>query len=249
MSVAPSTRLPPPEKLQLPSPISSSSNTPPLAMHKLSRTSLAAVVCPSAPFLAPRLLRATVPTALRTLQGAPCYATTTAPKGKKPQHKFPTRPEKQLRARAAHDGVSALLEQLNKACDVHNATLIMDLYPRLLNAGALDRDATRRIAQSLHFRARQKGKDGKDMDMILFILQMMAHIRSGVLAPTPSSSYTCWASSRSTAASTPAASSGNGWSSGTMPWCRREPTAQPSSSWLTSVSRPCPSSRPCTSTV
>jgi hypothetical protein len=59
-------------------------------MHKLSRTSLAAIVCPSAPFLAPRLLRATVPTALNKIQCASspglqkaCYATK-PPKGKKP---------------------------------------------------------------------------------------------------------------------------------------------------------------------
>jgi hypothetical protein len=79
-------------------------------MHKLSRTSLAAVVCPSAPFLVPRLLRATIPIAVQKIQSAPstslqksCYATQA--KGKKPEHKFPTRSEKQSRARAAHDEV------------------------------------------------------------------------------------------------------------------------------------------------
>jgi hypothetical protein len=79
-------------------------------MHKLSRPSLAAVVCPSAPFLAPRLLRAAVPIALRNIRSAPsagpqksCYATKT--KGKKPEHKFLSRPDRQNRARAAHDEV------------------------------------------------------------------------------------------------------------------------------------------------
>jgi hypothetical protein len=82
-------------------------------MHKLSRTSLAAVVCPSAPFLAPRLLRATIPIAVRNIRSAPsaglqksCYATKT--KGKKPEHKFLSRPERQNRARATHNEVYIL---------------------------------------------------------------------------------------------------------------------------------------------
>jgi hypothetical protein len=56
-------------------------------MHKLSRTSLAAVVCPSAPFLVPRLLRATVPIASKktpcSLLQKACYAT--KPGDRKPE--------------------------------------------------------------------------------------------------------------------------------------------------------------------
>ena len=40
-------------------------------MHKLSRTSLASLVCPSAPFLAPRLLRTVVPAAVASAQCPP----------------------------------------------------------------------------------------------------------------------------------------------------------------------------------
>jgi hypothetical protein len=79
-------------------------------MHKLSRTSLAAVVCPSAPFLAPRLLRTAAPIAVRNIQSPPptslqkaCYATKS--KGKKPEHKFLTRQDRRDRERAVQDEV------------------------------------------------------------------------------------------------------------------------------------------------
>jgi hypothetical protein len=171
-------------------PLPAPSAPPSLDMHKLSRTSLAAVVCPSAPFLAPRLLRATVPTALRKVHAAPstgsqksCYTTTKGkPRGKKPEHKFPTRSEKQLRTRAAHDEVYPLLEKLRKACDLHDVHLIMDLYPTLLDAGALGRHEARRIAQTIHNRTRQKHKID---DLIPFVQKMVADIRSGALPPHP----------------------------------------------------------------
>jgi len=41
-------------------------------MHRISRTSLASLVCPSAPFLAPRLLRTAVPAAAASVQCPPC---------------------------------------------------------------------------------------------------------------------------------------------------------------------------------
>lgn len=80
------------------------------AMHKISRTSLAALICPTAPFLAPRLLRARVPTAVpvQGLLGA-CYATETGANNKK-KKKSPlrtTRPRHTDRtpATAAQDSV------------------------------------------------------------------------------------------------------------------------------------------------
>jgi hypothetical protein len=56
----------------------------------------------------------------------------------------------------------------------------MDLYPNLLEARALDRQDTRRIAQALHTRARQKSKTS---DLFPFIQQFVADIRSGALKP------------------------------------------------------------------
>jgi hypothetical protein len=70
-------------------------------MHKLSRTSLAAVVCPSAPFLVPRLLRATVPVALKK---TPCsslqkagYATKPGDRKSERSEKKPDRSERKLK--------------------------------------------------------------------------------------------------------------------------------------------------------
>jgi hypothetical protein len=58
----------------------------------------------------------------------------------------------------------------------------MDLYPTLLEAKVLDRQDTRRIAQAIHTRARQKTKTA---DMFPFIQQIVADVRSGALDPHP----------------------------------------------------------------
>jgi hypothetical protein len=59
---------------------------------------------------------------------------------------------------------------------------VMDLYPSLLEAGELDRQDTRRIAQALHTRARQKSKTS---DMFPFVQRFVDDIRSGALQPHP----------------------------------------------------------------
>jgi hypothetical protein len=58
----------------------------------------------------------------------------------------------------------------------------MDLYPTLLETGRLDRQDTRRIAQALHTRARQKSKT---TDLFPFIQQIVTDLRSGALQPHP----------------------------------------------------------------
>jgi hypothetical protein len=58
----------------------------------------------------------------------------------------------------------------------------MDLYPTLLEAKVLDRQDTRRIAQAIHTRARQKSKTA---DVFPFIQQIVADVRSGALEPHP----------------------------------------------------------------
>ncbi|KAH7392251.1 hypothetical protein DE146DRAFT_738094 [Phaeosphaeria sp. MPI-PUGE-AT-0046c] len=161
-------------------------------MHKLSRTSLAAIVCPSAPFLAPRLLRTAAPVALQQLQSAPyiydqrsCY--TIAAKGKKKaDQKYAARsqkPDERVDARANRDGPSLrLAQQLREACETRDVDTIMALYPTLLQTGALDRQDTRRIAQALHARTRQKSRSA---DLYPFIQQLVADTRSGALDPHP----------------------------------------------------------------
>lgn len=58
----------------------------------------------------------------------------------------------------------------------------MALYPTLLEMKALDRQDTRRIAQALHTRARQKSKSA---NLYPFIQQFDTDIRSGALEPHP----------------------------------------------------------------
>jgi hypothetical protein len=72
--------------------------------------------------------------------------------------------------------------KLRKACELRDVQHIMDLYPTLLEARVLDRQDTRRIAQALHTRARQKSKTS---DMFPFVQQLVADIRSGALDPHP----------------------------------------------------------------
>jgi hypothetical protein len=80
------------------------------AMHKISRTSLASLVCPSAPFLAPPLLRTAIPVAVHTSQCPPfsrlqtaCYATKTKEKG--PPRKLTFSPRKKNKPAAVDNEV------------------------------------------------------------------------------------------------------------------------------------------------
>ena len=57
---------------------------------------------------------------------------------------------------------------------------MMDIYPTLLETKALNRHDTRRIAQALHYRARQKSRTS---DIFPFIEQIVADIRKGALEP------------------------------------------------------------------
>jgi hypothetical protein len=169
-------------------------------MHKLSRTSLAALVCPSAPFLAPRLLRTAIPIATGSLQCTPSlgpqrsqYATKAKAKGKEKEkekdqsnvRKVWTRSPKGMRASASFGlpkEAATLLKQFRAACDSRDAQQLMDLYPSLIEAKLLDRQDTRRIAQALHYCARQASKIS---DMLPFIQQLLSDIRKGVLEPHP----------------------------------------------------------------
>jgi hypothetical protein len=160
-------------------------------MHKLSRTSLAAIVCPSAPFLAPRLLRTVVPNALYAAQCTPwtqksCYAT----RPKRTKSPGQIRWERQNKAAresgqyvgVAEDTVTPLLEQLRTACETRNVDQMMDLYPNLRDLKALGRLETRQIAQALHTRIRHKSQAA---ELLPFVQQFVADIRSGALEPHP----------------------------------------------------------------
>ncbi|KAF2023508.1 hypothetical protein EK21DRAFT_105259 [Setomelanomma holmii] len=159
-------------------------------MHQLSRTSLASLICPSAPFLAPRLLRTSIPVAFHATQCSSshgqqhaCYATKSREKG--PPRKLTFSPQKKARgskASAVDNEINALRRKLQRACEFRDAQQMMDIYPSLLEANALNRHDTRRIAQALHTRARLTSKS---TDIFPFIQQLVSDLRRGALEPHP----------------------------------------------------------------
>ncbi|KAF1937948.1 hypothetical protein EJ02DRAFT_411358 [Clathrospora elynae] len=163
-------------------------------MHKISRASLAALVCPSAPFLAPRLLR--VPAAVPSLQ---CASYASESNGKGLIRKFGgerkgkglvrklggERKGKQFSKtlREPSDETARLLKQFHQACEIRNVQHVMDLYPTLLAAGALNSYDTRRITQALHVRIRNEYVESKRAALFPFVQHIAADLRSGALEP------------------------------------------------------------------
>jgi hypothetical protein len=173
-------------------------------MPTLTRIPLVSLVCPSAPFLAPRLVRATVPVAVAALQSqqrtlsstAPCYAN--AAKGKKSGRSYflEMRKREQQKARRRERGekdpedvspeVVQLAMQLQQACEARDVPQLMDLYPAALDAGIIDRKATRTICQALHASVRRSAtrRDNSKLSILLpFVEQVVNDIRKGVLPP------------------------------------------------------------------
>lgn len=68
---------------------------------------------------------------------------------------------------------------------MRNVQQVMDLYPSLLEAQALDSKDTHRITQALHVRIRKAPADSNHSDLFPFVQQIVAHLRSGTLQPHP----------------------------------------------------------------
>ena len=68
---------------------------------------------------------------------------------------------------------------------MRNVQHVMDLYPTLLEAGALNSYDTRRITQALHVRIRNIYADTKRSELFPFVQQITADIRRGALEPHP----------------------------------------------------------------
>ncbi|KAI8938668.1 hypothetical protein NX059_004537 [Plenodomus lindquistii] len=159
-------------------------------MQKISRTPLASLICPSAPFLAPRLLRTIVPVATTLLQTS-SYATatphqrgerkSTSRKGK-PLNK-PWKTTQNSKEKTLAQSVGHLLVQLREACETRNAHQVMDLYPTLLEAGVLNSYDARRITQMLHVRIRLTTDYKQRAELFTFVQKVVADLRSGALEP------------------------------------------------------------------
>ncbi|KAF1361786.1 hypothetical protein EJ07DRAFT_164276 [Lizonia empirigonia] len=175
-------------------------------MPTLTRMSLAAVVCPSAPFLAPRLLRAPVratvtvlQTQHRALASTPrCYANTA--KGKKSGRSYflEMRKREQQQARRRERGekdpaevspaVIQLALQLQQACEARDVQQLMTLYPAALGAGIVDGRGTHLLCQALHASVRRSAArrdSAKLADLFPFVEQVLTDLRRGALPPHP----------------------------------------------------------------
>ncbi|OAG11365.1 uncharacterized protein CC84DRAFT_1200657 [Paraphaeosphaeria sporulosa] len=155
-------------------------------MPALSRTSLASIVCPSAPFLAPRLLRTCAPLAALSLQpwALPTPSSRRYMSDKKPSQKLQYRKRQGLQQ--LHHGHVALLQQFRKAINDDNLRSLMDLYPSVLSTGYLTRDDTRRIAKTLHalLRTRELPDDTKP-HLLSFLQQFVKDLQKGALPVHP----------------------------------------------------------------
>ncbi|KAH7118924.1 hypothetical protein B0J11DRAFT_80559 [Dendryphion nanum] len=163
----------------------------------LTRTSIASLVCPYAPFLAPQFLRSSLPVAIarppcltgtRRLTKASCmwypkkmgqwsrqpeFLNTQHEKNKVPIDKF-------LRNEAI------VMRNFKTACDHGHPPAIIDLYPQLISLPTLDRDVTRRMAQVIHAYIRSRKTTKQDIRAIWPLVErIVADIRTGRLPPHP----------------------------------------------------------------
>ncbi|KAF3010938.1 hypothetical protein E8E13_010200 [Curvularia kusanoi] len=176
-------------------------------MPSLTRIPLAAVVCPSAPFLAPRLLRATVPAsaaALQSLQPQRTISSTparcdNASKGKRSGRSYflemRKREKQQANRRAKGKPVAevspVVIEmalEMQQACEQRSLPRLMELYPKALEARILDRNATHIICQALHAAVRRdaaRQAPSQLAELLPFAAQVIADLKTGALPPHP----------------------------------------------------------------
>lgn len=172
---------------------------PPAAMPSLTRIPLAAVVCPSAPFLAPRLLRATapaLPSSQRALSSTPTRCDNAA-KGKKSARSYFLEMRKREKHQAnrklkgkpfvevSPEAVEVALA-MQQACEQRNLARMMDLYPEALQVGVLDRNVTHLICQTLHAGVRRdmaRPAATQLPELLAFAAQIVADLETGALPP------------------------------------------------------------------
>ncbi|KAJ4383375.1 hypothetical protein N0V86_001422 [Didymella sp. IMI 355093] len=167
---------------------------------RMTRTSLAAVVCPSAPFLAPRLLRATVPVTAAALQSQPQSqqrsisstprCSTNAAKGKKSGRSYfleMRKREQQQANRAARRTsdqktevspvVIELAQELQKALYTRDVDRIMDIYEPARMAGLIEPRATHAICQAVHEAVRRDlaRKEASRMSKLLHFIATLVN--------------------------------------------------------------------------
>ncbi|PSN64453.1 hypothetical protein BS50DRAFT_556973 [Corynespora cassiicola Philippines] len=163
----------------------------------LPRSQLASLVCPSTPFLVPRLLRAPVPIALLS---TPC-STATGPsslqrrtyaaRAKGHKKKGPNKDSKgqgnpNFKKFRPKDETELLLEQFRANSNVNSVSEMMSLYPAAVASKKLQPNDSRRLAQALHAAVRNsRAAKIKASDLFPFVDRVVEDIRSGALPPHP----------------------------------------------------------------
>ncbi|KAF2640383.1 hypothetical protein P280DRAFT_470051 [Massarina eburnea CBS 473.64] len=167
-------------------------------MPMLSRTSLASIVCPSAPFLAPRLLRTPASLALSRcpLQS---YATKHGDGLRKFDRKYDSSKTEAWESRGSRESPAfwsrqegrqkfmprdvrvSLLRKLRDAYEERQVKVILDLYPQLAQAHLLAPQDTRKIAQALHYCMRVGAMSSQELSPI--VMQVVEDIQTGTLPP------------------------------------------------------------------
>ncbi|KAF2274640.1 uncharacterized protein EI97DRAFT_421753 [Westerdykella ornata] len=179
-------------------------------MPLILRASLASVVCPSAPFLAPRLLRrpahlaAAHPFGITSWTCLQRSALTTkrdnrprrdpkksrdSKKGGKPPNETPWSEKRRLEDEQFRAQLAAIDEFMH-ACSIRDARTAMYMYPEVLDIPLLSREHTRRLAQALHAFVRIETKALEERVrkvrlLLPFLERFTADIRAGKWPPHP----------------------------------------------------------------
>jgi len=153
-------------------------------MTALSRTPLAAAVCPSAPLLAPRLLRISASLAVfhppwSLPPASPRYFASGAAKLRKnPIHPKPT--EYTIRP----DVDELQYQKFRDSCSPPTVLTMMALYPTVVGAGILSRWDTLKLAQVIHTCIRNKSLSAASATDLYSFLDLLVHdLQTGVLPP------------------------------------------------------------------
>ncbi|KAH6643566.1 hypothetical protein C7974DRAFT_381780 [Boeremia exigua] len=173
-------------------------------MSALTRIPLASLVCPSAPFLAPRLLRVTVAAGgalqARALSSTPRRPDNAAKGKKSARHYWEERRTREHQAERRDEtrrrrGESVpvesparieLAQALQTATKHRNLPLVRQLYPEALAAGLVHRATTHAICQLLHTHVRRDvSRDAASQlpELLPFADQLVSDLQSGRLPP------------------------------------------------------------------
>ncbi|ORY04281.1 hypothetical protein BCR34DRAFT_491732 [Clohesyomyces aquaticus] len=157
-------------------------------MRPLPRTSIASLVCPWTPFLAPRLLHVAGSPAAQCLRRAPLPLGFAAPYSQLRMVKRPVY-KKDVHRRPGGEGYasprdSALMKQFIEALQSRLIPTVMELYPSVIESTPMQPEDTRRIATTLHNYLRNHPHPASQSESVMvFVERLTEDIRLRKLPP------------------------------------------------------------------